>query len=121
MSNSTATQQLSAECTRVGVWLSALLETAYTLRFRLGELRSLHGRQVNLLTSTISLETSKNAEPREAYVTASARELLKALIVGKKPDGFVFSREGSSQLGDFRKTWARTCVAAGVGLLFSNL
>ena len=42
------------------------------------------------------------------------RELLTALIAGKKPDDFVFTRDGAP-LGDFRKTWATTCVAAGVG------
>jgi hypothetical protein len=34
--------------------------------------------------------------------------------VGKKPDDFVFTRDGSP-LGNFRKTWANVCVAAGVG------
>ena len=106
--------RLTNECARVGLWLRALLETAYTFGFRLGELRSMRCRQVNLFTNTISLETSKNGEPRDAYMTASVRELLKALIVGKKPDDFVFTRD-ESPLGDFRKTWANVCVAAGVG------
>jgi len=106
--------RLTKECAKLGLWLRALFETAYTFGFRLGELRSMLCRQVNLFTNTISLETSKNGEPREAYMTASVRELLKALVADKKPDDFVFTRDGSP-LGNFRKTWANACVAAGVG------
>jgi len=75
--------RLANECAKTGLWLRALLETAYTFGFRLGELRSMRCRQVNLFTGTISLETSKNGEPREVYMTAGVRELLTALIVGK--------------------------------------
>jgi integrase len=106
--------RLTNECAKVGLWLRALLETAYTFGFRLGELRSMRCRQINLFANTISLETSKNGEPREAYMTTSVRELLTALMVGKKPDDFVFTRDGRP-IGNFRKTWATTCVAAGVG------
>src|SRR5689334_11344923 len=74
--------RLAGECAKVGLWLRALLETAYTFGFRLGELRSMRCRQVNPLTKAISLETSKNGEPREAYMTASVRELLMALVLG---------------------------------------
>jgi integrase len=106
--------RLAGECAKVGLWLRALLETAYTFGFRLGELRSMRCRQVNLFANTIWLETSKNGEPRETVMTASVRELLTALIVGKKPDDFVFDRDGAP-VGNFRKTWASVCVAAGVG------
>ena len=112
--------RMVVECGKVGLWLRALLETAYTFGFRLGELRSMRCRQVNLLAGTISLETSKNGQPREVYMTAAVRELLTALIVGKKPDDFVFTRaltdkKQPAPLGDFRKTWANCCVAAEVG------
>jgi integrase len=76
--------RLAHECAKVGLWLRALLETAYSLGFRLGELRSMRCRQVNMLTSMISLETSKNREPREIPMTGAVRELLTALVVGKK-------------------------------------
>jgi integrase len=121
--------RLTNGCAEVGLWLRALVETAYTFGFRLGELRSMRCRQINLFANTISLETSKNGEPREAYMSASVRELLTALILGKGPNDFVFTRndqeprrkpskagqKDSAALGNFRKTWARTCVAAGVG------
>jgi integrase len=107
----------------------ALFETAYTFGFRLGELRAMRCRQINFVTGTIALETSKNGEPREAFMTQSVRLLLKALCEGKGPDAFVFTRgkqrakaqakkcEEDSRLKDFRKCWAAVCVAAKVGAL----
>jgi len=107
--------RLTAECATHGLWLRALVETAYSFGFRLGELQSMRVKQVNLLANTISLETSKNGEPREVYMTASVRQLLMALIVGRKPDDFVFVRDDGRPVGNFRKLWANCCVAAGVG------
>ena len=117
--------RMADECAKAGLWLRALFETAYTFGFRLGELRSMRCRQINFVTGSISLETSKNGEPREAYMTASVAELLKTLVTGKKPDDFVFTRSkgktagkklaNTKGFGDFRKTWANVCVAAGVG------
>lgn len=106
--------RLAIECAKVGLWLRGLLECAYSFGFRLGELRSMRVRQVNLLTGTLSLETSKNGEPREVFMTTAVRELITALVMGKKPDQFVFTRDGAP-IGDFRKTWANVCTAAEVG------
>jgi integrase len=80
-------------------------------------------RQINFVSGTIVLETSKNGEPREAFMTATVRELLAVLVAGKKLDDFVFTKpsnrgrkiQESSQLKDFRKTWATVCVRAEVG------
>ena len=52
--------RLTNECAKIGLWLRALVETAYTFGFRLGELRSMRCRQVNLFANTIWLDTSKN-------------------------------------------------------------
>ncbi|HYT20176.1 MAG TPA: tyrosine-type recombinase/integrase, partial [Candidatus Polarisedimenticolia bacterium] len=99
--------RLAGECAQVGVWLRVLLETAYTFGFRLGELRSMRCRQVNLFTGTIALETSKNGEPRETYMTAGVRELLTALVVGKKPDDFVFTRDPENIAGQAKLAGAK--------------
>ena len=118
---------MARETAKVGSWLRTLLEVGYSFGFRLGELRSMRVRQINFIADTISLETSKNGEPRTAYMTGSVRELLKILCEGKGPDAFVFTRDlsrkrakkrddkGSKMLGDFRATWHSVCVAAGVG------
>jgi integrase len=108
---------MARETAKVGLWLRALLETAYTFGFRLGELRGMRVRQINLLSNTITLETSKNGEPRTAYMTTGVRQLLSALALRKKPDDYLFTREDGSPIQDFRKTWANVCVAAGVGWL----
>jgi integrase len=108
--------RLAGECAKTGLWLRALLEVAYTFGFRLGELRSMRVRQINLIANTITLETSKNDEPRTAYMTSAVRELVSALAVGQKPDDHLFMRDGS-RIQDFRKTWAAVCVAAEVGTL----
>ncbi|PYV65998.1 MAG: hypothetical protein DMG97_30785 [Acidobacteria bacterium] len=110
--------RLANECAKVGLWMRALLEVAYSFGFRLGELRTMRCRQVNLLTGVISLETSKNGEPREAYMTAGIRQLLTALVAGKEPDDCVFTRDAGQKVGDFRKTWAGCCVRAGVGAFY---
>jgi integrase len=96
------------------LWLRAIFETAYTFGFRLGELRSMRCHRIDLLSNTINLDTSKNGEPRTAYMTVAVRQLIAALVVGKKAGDFLFTRNGR-KLGDFRKTWANTCVRAGVG------
>jgi hypothetical protein len=49
-------------------------------------------RQINFVSGTITLESSKNGEPREAFMTAAVRELLAALVAGKKPEDFVFAK-----------------------------
>jgi hypothetical protein len=96
------------------LWLRAIFETAYTFGFRLGELRSMRCHRIDLLSNTINLDTSKNGEPRTAYMTVAVRQLIAALVVGKKAGDFLFTRNGR-KLGYFRKTWANTCVRAGVG------
>jgi len=106
------------------VWLVTVGGMLPSLR-RLGELRSMRCRQINFVSGTITLETSKNGEPREAFMTAAVRELLAALVAGKKPEDFVFAKplkkrrkkQERSQLKDFRKTWATVCVEAEVGAL----
>jgi integrase len=82
----------SLRISRRRLGLRALFETAYTFGFRLGELRSMRCRQINFVSGTITLETSKNGEPREAFMTAAVRELLAALVAGKKPEDFVFAK-----------------------------
>jgi len=52
------------------LWLRALLETAYTFGFRLGELRSLRYRQVNLLDGVIALETTRAERAADGFETA---------------------------------------------------
>jgi integrase len=125
---------LAMECSRVGLWLRALLTTAYSFAFRRGELLSLRVRQIDLANGTIRLDvgTTKNGEGRVIVMTREVSTLLTACVLGKQPDDFVFTRpdkklkngtlvKGKPVKG-FRKIWAAVCTRAGVpGLLFHDL
>jgi hypothetical protein len=71
-------------------------------------------RQVNLPANEIRLEDSKNGEGREVTMTREVRQLIAAAIEGKRPDEYVFTRNGKP-VGDFRKAWQRACIRAGLG------
>lgn len=48
--------KLAVECSREGLWMRALLETAYRVGWRMSELFGLQVSQVDLLNRTIRLE-----------------------------------------------------------------
>lgn len=115
---------LATECSKVGLWLRALLTTAYSLAFRKGELLSLRVKQIDLATGTIRLEagTTKNGEGRVVKMTREVQTLLTACAIGKKPDDFVFTRQSGKPVAGFRKIWKAVCTRAGVpDLLFHDL
>jgi integrase len=115
---------LAMECSKVGLWLRALLTTAYSFAFRKGELLSMRVKQVDLSTGTIRLEagTTKNNEGRTIKMTREVATLLTACVIGKKPDDFVFTRDNGKPVEGFRKIWKTVCTHAGVpGLLFHDL
>jgi len=110
---------LAMECSKVGLWLRALLTTAYSFAFRKGELLSMRVRQIDLSTGTIRM-------------TREVATLLTACIIGKQPDDFVFTRSDKERkdgtfvkgrpVKGFRKIWDKVCTSAGVpGLLFHDL
>jgi integrase len=47
-------------------------------------------------------------------MTTRGYELLKACLIDKKPDDFVFTRGDGKKIVDFRGTWAKITKAAGV-------
>ena len=125
---------LAMQCSKVGLWLRALLTTAYSFAFRKGELLSMRVKQIDLSTGTIRLEagTTKNGEGRVIVMTREVATLLTACIIGKQPDDFVFTRpdkkrkDGTLAKGGpvkgFRKVWDKVCASAGVpDLLFHDL
>ncbi|MGA7558277.1 MAG: tyrosine-type recombinase/integrase [Terriglobales bacterium] len=118
---------LARECSKVGLWLRALLTTAYSFAFRKGELLSLRVKQIDLANGTIRLEAgmTKNGEGRIVKLTREVATLLTACVIGKKPDDFVFTRpdkkrkDGTLAKGGpvegFRKVWESVCCSSGVG------
>jgi len=50
-------------------------------------------------------------------MTKQARSMLAQCILGKRPDDYVFTRDGNKPVRDFRRTWSSICCAAGLGEL----
>ena len=99
------------------LWLRALIAAAYSFGFRKGELLNLRVRQVDLLERMIVLEegTTKNREARKVFMTEDVYQLMRECLRGKKPDGFVFTRENSARVVDPRDEWYSLCVSSGLG------
>ncbi len=56
-----------------------------------------------------------SARGRVVVMTGPLHVLLSAKAVGKKSDCFVFTREDGTRVADFRESWAKACIAAGLG------
>ncbi len=106
--------RLCKACTEL--WIRALLAAAYTFGFRKGELLGMRVRQVDLLNRTITLDpgTTKNKKGRVVKMTEEVYRLLTECVRNKKPEHYVFTREGNSPVRDFRRAWAKLCAAAGL-------
>ena len=106
------------------LWLRALLATAYTFGFRESELLNLRVNQVDLLNRSIRLNVgeTKSGDGRVIKLTEDVYLLLQACVIGKQPDGRVFTRENGKPVKDFRDGWENLTEAAGLpGLLFHDL
>jgi integrase len=106
------------------LWLRAMLAVAYTFGFRKSELLEMKVNQVDLAGETIRLwrGTTKSGEPRLVRMTQDVKVLLQACVIDKKPDHYVFSRNGGTPILDFRGRWDKLCEDAGLkGLLFHDL
>jgi hypothetical protein len=76
-------------------------------------------RQIDLLARTIRLDAdnSKNEEARLVIMTNLVFALLSACVNGKRGEDFVLTRNDGKPIKDFRVTWHRACIAAGVGCM----
>lgn len=90
---------------------------AHTFGFRKGELPGLHGRQINLLEKTITLDpgTTKNEDAKLVATTEEVFQFLTEAERGKKPDDFVFTREGGTAIMDMRDAWYEMCEQRVLG------
>jgi integrase len=116
---------LAAACSKRGLWLRAMFETAYQFGWRSGELKDLQVSQVDLSAQTLRLEpqTTKNDEGREAVMPPVLFELIRQCVTGKKAEDFVFTRDRQQRtVRDFRSAWEEATKEAGVpDLLFHDL
>lgn len=118
-------EKLSAYFAGVGLWMSALFETAHAFGFRVSELLKLKVNQIDLNERVIRLEQTKSGEPRNVKMTTKVFHLIKLCCEGKTSDDYVFTRflKGRhKRIVDFRVVWENGCKAAGVpDLLFHDL
>jgi integrase len=106
------------------LWFRSLVECGRTYGRRVSELLSMRVNQVDVAQRVIRLEpgTTKNLDGREVLMTASVHKLLSALVHGKSPDDYVFTRANGKPVRDFRGMWQNACAHAGVPeLLFHDL
>jgi integrase len=120
--------RLADETGKVGLWLRAMFETAYSFGWRSGGLKQMRVSQVDLLAGTITLsaEQSKNKDAVTAPVDKSSilYKLLVQCVSGKEQNAYLFSRDarGRAPVKSFRKSWENACKNAGVeSLLFHDL
>ena len=99
------------------VWLRLFLEMAFTYGWRKKQFLTLRVRQVNLLTNSIRLDvgTTKNKDGLEVAMTETIRELVKLAVAGKDPGDYLLTRATGQPVKDFRKTWHKLSVQAGLG------
>lgn len=100
-------------------WLDALVLAAFTFGFRLNELLYMRANQIDLERHIITLPSgsTKNKMPRRIRMNDSSalHKLLAALVKGKRPEQYVFSRDGgSTPVRDFRHVWDKAVTAAKI-------
>jgi integrase len=113
---------LVREFNKVGLWMRALFECAYTWGFRRGELVISEGKgglrvkQVDFMERVVRLEvgTTKNGEGREVPMTTTIYELLRACCEDKGPEDYVFTREDGTPVHYFRRSWRTAVKTAGM-------
>jgi integrase len=107
--------RLAEQTANEGLWLRGVITLLSTYGWRKGEaLEYLRVNQIDLSAGTIRLLDSKNGDGRLVVMTDEVKQIIAACIEGKQPNDCVFTRDGEP-VGEFRKTWARVCVRAGLG------
>jgi integrase len=116
-------EALAREALKEGLWMRAIFEIYYIYGWRRSEpLKNMRVRMLDFEHRTISIEDSKNGEPRMVKMTGKVFELLKACCEGKSDDDFVFTRQNGKPVADVRYAWERIIDRAGVqGLLIHDL
>ena len=107
--------RLAEQTANEGLWLRGVITLLSTYGWRKGEaLEYLRVNQIDLSAGTIRLLDSKNGDGRLVVMTDEVKQMIAACIEGKQPNDCVFTRDGEP-VGEFRKTWVRVCVRAGLG------
>jgi integrase len=107
--------RVRAAASKEGLWARVMIEIAYTLGWRRGEILSLRVRDFNVADGTVRLETSKNHEPRECPLESATATMMHQLVSRRDPDEFIFPGRDTQ-----RGAWARIQKAAKTNKLFHS-
>ena len=112
-------QALAKACSSEGLWLRAMFEVGYNFGMRVSELLTMKVNQIDISSRMIRLEvgTTKSDEGREVEMTPLVYALVQQCVTGKKGEDSVFTRDSGQPVRDFRGSWAKVCVTAGLGKL----
>lgn len=92
----------------------------YYSGWRVGEMRSLEWRDVDLAGKIVRLrrENSKNKKGRVLPLRAELAEIIERAAARRIPEcPSVFHRDNGQPIGLFRKSWITACHAAGLGAI----
>jgi integrase len=102
--------------THLAEYLQDPIAFLYLSGWRLGEMKSLEWRDVDLSGKVVHLrpEISKNKDGRLLPLSGELLEIMDRARGKRRPDcPFVFHRDGEP-IGDFRKAWSTACKGAGL-------
>jgi integrase len=102
--------------TNLAEYLRDPIAFLYLSGWRLGEMKTLEWRDVDLAGKVVHLrpEISKNKDGRLLPLSGELLEILNRAHAKRRPDcRFVFHLDGEP-IGDFRKAWSTACKAAGL-------
>ncbi|MBZ5641594.1 MAG: site-specific integrase [Acidobacteriia bacterium] len=102
--------------------LKDFVRFTFATAWRKGEVASLRWSDVEDCVIRLRAANSKNREARQVVIDGDLIDIVKrrrAVRAVETPDGtalceYIFHRNGDP-VKEFRKSWARACVAAGVG------
>jgi integrase len=111
--------KLRASCAQEGLWLVAFLEIACTYAWRASEVLNLRIRNIDLFgggrgTIRLDANTTKNKQGRVVPLTDGVRTIIGGLMLGKKADDYLLTRENGKRVSEPRGAWRRACVRAGL-------
>src|SRR5262245_15308518 len=117
--------EFEAVCALLPDYLQDATRFAYLTGWRVGAIRALEWRDVDLRARTLLLRAAhaKNKRAKLLPLTAALLDLIERRVAARDlACPFVFPGAAGGRLGDFRKAWKRACATAGErGVVFHDL
>jgi integrase len=117
--------EFEAVCAYLPGYLHDAARFAYLTGWRIGAIRALEWRDVDLRARTLLLRAAhaKNKRAKVLPLRGALLELIERRVAARDlACPFVFPGAAGGRLGDVRKAWKRACVTAGVrGIVFHDL